>query len=83
MQAVKEDLNADTSKKWDLCNATLSKSYIRDPDGSIKDYESILRAEMFGQNRLRVVKLLLFSGLFLELNLPSFLLWEQSAGWTK
>ena len=25
VQAVKEDLNADTTKKWDLCNATLSK----------------------------------------------------------
>jgi len=43
-QAVKEDLNADTSKKWDLCNSTLSEKYVRDPEGSLKDYESILRA---------------------------------------
>ncbi len=38
VQAVKEDLNANTSMKWDLCNFTLSKNYERDPDGSLYTY---------------------------------------------
>jgi len=39
---VKEDMNADTSKVWNLCNFTLSKNYERDPDGSLKTYETLL-----------------------------------------
>jgi hypothetical protein len=41
--AVKEDLNADKTKVWSLCNATLAKAYTRDPDGSVKSYETLLR----------------------------------------
>ena len=58
---VKEDLNADTTKKWDLCNASLSKNYKRDPDGSLKTYETLLREE-FGRPPLRIVKIPPFSG---------------------
>ena len=43
VQAVKEDLHADKAIKWDLCNFTLSKQYQRDPDGSLKTYETLLR----------------------------------------
>jgi hypothetical protein len=51
---VKEDLNADKSIKWDLCNSTLSKEYVRDPEGSVKTYETLLREE-FGRANLRIV----------------------------
>lgn len=52
--SVKEDLNADKDIKWNLCNFTLSKLYARDPDGSIKDYETLIREEFNGQ-KLRIV----------------------------
>jgi hypothetical protein len=51
VQAVKEDLNADTSIKWNLCNFTISKDYERDPDGSLKAYHTLLREE----HTLRIV----------------------------
>jgi hypothetical protein len=35
---VKKDLNVDTTKVWNLCNATVSQIYERDPDGSLKTY---------------------------------------------
>jgi hypothetical protein len=38
MAVVKEDLNADPTRKWDLCNVTLTKAYTRDPEGSLKAY---------------------------------------------
>lgn len=54
LATVKEDLNADKTLKWDLCNHTLSKAYKRDPDGSLKDYEALLREE-FGRQPLKIV----------------------------
>jgi hypothetical protein len=61
LAAVKEDLHADQSIKWNLCNSTLSKAYKRDPDGSLKAYERLLREE-FGRPPLRVVQFARFSG---------------------
>lgn len=76
VQAVKEDLNADTSRKWDLCNFTLSQNYQRDPDGSLYTYETLLKEE----HDLRIVTHYLFSGLFPEPNLRSSLRSELSDG---
>ena len=61
---VKKDLNADTTKVWNLCNNTVSQIYERDPDGSLKTYETLLTRER-SQN-LRIVLCVLYSGLFLE-----------------
>ncbi len=79
---VKEDLNADTTKKWDLCNASLAMAYQRDPDGSLKDYETLIREE-FGRPPLRVVLMPSFSGLFQELNPPTSPQWAPSDGSTR
>lgn len=80
--AVKEDLNADKTLKWDYCNASLAKAYKRDPDGSIKDYETLLREE-FGRAPLRIVTNHIFSGSFQAPNQHLFLLWAQSDGLTR
>jgi len=40
---VKVDMNANPNVKWQLCNATLSKNYERDEEGSFKTYERLLR----------------------------------------
>lgn len=58
VQAVKEDLNADTSIKWNLCNFTITKDYQRDPDGSLKTYHTLLQEE----HNLRIVFYTRFSG---------------------
>jgi len=68
--AVKDDMNVDPKAKWDLCNATLNKVYERDPDGSLYTYEPLLREE----HNLRIVILILFSGLCLELSRLGILL---------
>jgi hypothetical protein len=74
--AVKDDMNVDPGAKWDLCNATLNKVYERDPDGSLYTYETLLREE----HNLRIVFLILFSGLYLELNQLGIPLWAQRDG---
>lgn len=76
---VKEDLNADKSRKWDLCNNTMLEKYVRDDEGSLKTYETLLRAE----HNMRIVTAALLSGLFPEPSQCASPLWAPRSGWTK
>lgn len=82
VKSVKEDLNADITKKWDLCNNSLTKAYKRDPDGSVKAYETLIREE-FGRPPLRVVVLVSHSGSSRVPNQPWCLLWAPRSGSTR
>lgn len=59
---VKEDMHADVDTKWELCNFDVMENMVRDPAGSVKIYEKLLREE----HNLRIVSILLCSGLYLE-----------------
>lgn len=43
--AVKEDMHADKSAQWDLCDLDLMERFKRDPTGSYHIYAQLLREE--------------------------------------
>ena len=45
--AVKEDIHAMKEIRWNFCNFTLAQHYERDPDGSLKTYEKLLKEEHY------------------------------------
>ena len=81
--SVKADLNADTTRKWDLCNATLRKAYVRDQEGSVKTYERLIQEEFMGRTPLRIVTYCLFSGSYLGRKVQRFRRGARSDGWTR
>ena len=52
---VKQDLHANSNIKWQFCNSDIARKIVRDPYGSLKIYETLLREE----HNLRIVFLLL------------------------
>jgi hypothetical protein len=50
-------MNANPNVKWELCNATLMKNYVRDEEGSFTTYEKLLRDEyILSEYNLKIVK---------------------------
>lgn len=58
--AVKEDIHADKSAQWDLCDLDLMARFKRDPIGSYHIYTQLLREE----RDLRIVIFFNLSGLY-------------------
>lgn len=50
---VKTDMHAESEHKWEVCNFTLMEQYERDKQGSLHDYEALLKEE----RGLRIVSL--------------------------
>ena len=40
---AKKEMHAETDKTWEFCNKTILENYARDPRGSLKTYETLLK----------------------------------------